>query len=865
MTQHLGLTMKEAKERQDQYGKNEISTKNKGKILRKIMLIFSEPIYLLLSCASIIYFILGEPVDGAIMIAFVIFVIGIDVFQDTRTGNALRKLKEISTPKIKVIREGMELLIPGEDLVPGDYMMLCEGVKIPADGYLISETGLCIDESILTGESLGIWKYARDNSSVSQSEYNDIKRYNKITGSNEYFKRDYCYTGTFVILGSGIVVVEKTGNYTEYGKIAEKIAKAPMENSLLQRQMKKLAKHCTYLAMALFVLVSLATFLNLSEYVISERIIHSILAGVVLALSMIPGEFPVILSVFLSMGALRLAKKKALIRHLPAVETLGAVSVLCMDKTGTITQNKMQVSDCFIVNRQEGKFCRIMALACKVGTYDPVEKAMLEYGEQLCIQCQTQVEEIMACSITNSKPILLKEYAFTNELKAMGQVWQEREKVVIAAKGSPETILSLCFLSTQQEHDVNIKIKQFLEKGLRVLAIADRTLLGSDEIPDSLLECQLFLRGIIGLADPPRQEMKAHINTCYDAGIRVVMITGDHPLTASTIANTVGIKNSKQVISGDEISKLSEEELRVKVKECNLFARVLPLHKMRIVKALKDNGEVVAMTGDGVNDSPAQKIANIGIAMGKHGSEVCREAADVILLDDNFSTILDSIKDGRRIYQNIVKTIGYVFAIHIPIALISLIAPMLGIEPTALLLLPLHIVLLELVMDPTCSVALERQPAEDNIMLKAPRSPLNQLLSAKRLAKSMIQGLIIFLASFGLYYVLLSLDYPVTLARTAGFSVLVLSNVLLVLVNCSETESFLLTIKKIRKDIGIWLVDAIILLGLCVMIYSPLYKIFGFAPLSASLFIIALVISVMAVLWYEFVKLVRRAIKQRHS
>jgi P-type Ca2+ transporter type 2C len=847
MTLQNGLTMKEVKELQERYGRNEIRNTKKNTIWKKFVHIFSEPIYVLLTCSAIIYYTLGEAVDGAIMIAFVVFVIGIDLFQDIRTGNALKKLKEISTPEICVIREGREGFIPGTELVPGDLMLISEGMKIPADGYLIDAAGLCIDESILTGESLGVWKC------VNSKE------------NTEFFRKDYCYTGTFVIWGTGAMIVEKIGNDTEYGRIADKIAAAPMANSLLQRQMKALAKQCTLLAALLFALVGIFTYLNLSGYIISERIIHSLLAGTVLALSMIPGEFPVILSVFLSMGALRLAKKKALIRHLPAVETLGCVSVLCMDKTGTITQNKMQVTECYIADRQEGKFCKIMSLSCKRGTYDPVETAMLEYGKQLCSNCcqhslepDPDSEEISACSLKGNKAILLKEYPFTNEQKALGQVWQDNGKVVIAAKGSPETILSLCFIPTLQENEIKKRLTDFLERGLRVIAIADRTLREGENIPESLTECRLYFRGIIGLSDPAREGINTYIEACRSAGIRIVMITGDHPVTASAIAKTVGITYFNNVITGDEITRFTDEELKRKVKDCNLYARVLPLHKMRIVKALKENGETVAMTGDGVNDSPAQKMADIGIAMGKQGSEVCREAADLILLDDNFSTILDSIRDGRRIYQNIVKTIGYVFAVHIPIALISLAAPMLGIGPGALLLLPLHIVLLELVMDPTCSVALERLPAEDNVMLKSPRSPMEKLLTGKCLMKSMIQGLMIFVSSFGFYYLLLNRSFPAELARTAGFLVLVLSNIFLVLVNCSDRESLLVIIKKIRRDRGIWLVNLITVMGLILMIYSPLHKILGFTPLSVHFLTIVLLISAVSVLWYELVKLVVR-------
>lgn len=870
MTHPKGLSLQKVKELQELYGKNEISTASKGMFLKKVLHIFSEPIYSLLACSSVIYFILGERSDGIIMIAFVIFVIGIDMIQDLRTGNTLRKLKEISSPKIRVIREGNEYLIAASELVPGDYMLLTEGIKIPSDGYLIEASGLCVDESILTGEADGVYKFTKEQLEIIEEKSEDECDYDEYAED----RRAYCYAGTFVILGNGIAVVDKIGNDTEYGKIAHQLSKISSGPSLLQRQMRLLAKQCTVFAAVLFILVSLFTFINLENQIISERIVSSLLAGIVLALSMVPGEFPVILSVFLSMGALRLARKKILIRHLPAVEALGAISVLCLDKTGTITQNKLEVTDSYMLGnvtqaskdiiRQEEKFCKIIRMASKCDTYDPVEKAILTYCDTLCKNCTHSHGKLAICSLSSRRNTLIKEYPYTNELKAMGQVWKENEMYVIAAKGSPETILSLCYLSSDQQLTVMKRINEFLEKGLRVIAFADRTITAADAIPAGLMECRLFFRGIIGLSDPIREKMQDNIQAYHEAGIRVVMITGDHPLTAKTIASNIGIENSHKVITGAEINKMSEEELRERVQEYNLFARVLPLHKMRIVKALKDQGEIVAMTGDGVNDSAAQKIADIGIAMGKHGSEVCREAAEMILLDDKFDNTLDALKDGRRIYQNIIKTIGYVFAIHIPIALISLAGPLLGIDAKSLMLLPIHIVLLELVMDPTCSIALERQPAEERLMKMPPRRSTDQILSRMRLIKSIVQGTMIFMASFGLFYGMLLLDYPPELARTVGFTVLVISSCTLIIVNCSDTDSIIKILRKIRRDMGIGLVNLFTVLGLCIMIYSPFNTILGFAPLGPKLLLVTLGAAIGSVCWYELVKFIKRvSIKRR--
>lgn len=856
MTDYYGLTMKEIQERREIYGYNEIHTNNKKKLIQQIKHIISEPIYLLLSCAAVIYFLLGEATDGIFMIAFVIFVIGIDVFQEIRTGNVLKKLKEISEPKVPVIREGKEIQILSRELVPGDLMLITEGVKIPADGYLLKANGLCIDESILTGESVGMWKNAKKHIVNKELlDYFNVQQNMDTESEEEYFKKDCCYAGTHVIVGTGIICVEKTGNYTEYGKIAESILKVPEINTGLKIQMKKLAKQCTILAALLFLMVGFFTFLNLPEQELMERIVHSMMAGIVLALSMIPGEFPVILSVFLSMGAYRLAKKNALIRHLPSVETLGSISVLCMDKTGTITHNKMQVSECFTNKLQMEKFRRTITFACKEGTFDPVEKALIEYGESLCNQRKSQPEKVSICNIDKSDSALIKEYPFTNELKAMGQVWKENGYYTIAAKGSPETILSLCYLTIDQDLEVKKQMNNFLKKGLRVIALADRVIPEDNHIPNTLPECRLHFRGIVGLSDPIRYEMIGIIKESYDAGIRIIMITGDHPETASFIAGEVGIHNSDKVITGEMISRLSDSELKNIVKEYNIYARVLPLHKMKIVKALQENGDVVAMTGDGVNDSPAQKIADIGIAMGKHGSEVCREAADLILLDDNISTIISTVHDGRRIYQNIVKAIGYVLTIHIPIALISLVAPMLGIGSESLMLLPLHIVLLELIMDPTCSIALERIPAEENTMKKPPRQPMEPLFSKARLIKSIIQGLVIFIFSFSIYFSMLNLSFPSEIARTAGFSVLVLSNILLVIENSSEKENIVQAFKKIRHDRGIWAVNMITLVGLGLCIYSPLHKTLGFYPLGLASISLVIAFSILSVLWYEIVKL----------
>ncbi|MEI7884909.1 MAG: cation-translocating P-type ATPase [Clostridia bacterium] len=835
-----GITSAQALELQEKFGKNELTAEKKESFFHKILEVLSEPMFLLLIIAAVVYFILGEPRDGAIMLIFVIGIISIEVIQEWKTDKTLKALKDLSAPHITVMRDGTEKMINSVDLVPGDVMLIAEGVKIPADGVVIKCSDLCVDESSLTGEALGVWKVTVDNADAT---------------STDYWRKDYCYAGTLVTQGSAAILVDKIGATTEYGKIGTDVALAPENPTPLQRQTGKLVKLCAGIAAVLFALVGGITYLNIPEHIFKDRIIESILSGVTLAMAMIPEEFPVILTVFLSMGAWRLAQKQSLVRKLPSVETLGAVSVLCVDKTGTITMNQMTVQNAWSINDDASKLTETMGLGCETDAYDPMEKAMLAYCEKNGLSKEYLFSDE-----------LITEYPFTNETKMMGHVWQRQDKIIVAAKGSPEQILTLCKLSAAEKQLAEDKILEMSKLGLRVIAVAEMVVTNKASIPVTLLECDLQLQGLIGLADPPRESVKGDIENCTKAGVRVVMITGDNGITASSIAKQIGMPNSDKIITGDELNQMSDDELREKIRDVSIFSRVVPEHKMRIVKAFKENGEVVAMTGDGVNDAPALKYADIGVAMGKRGSEVSREAADIILLDDNFSTIVDTIKDGRRIYDNIRKAVGYVFTIHIPIAFASLLAPLLGINPTGLMLLPLHVVLLELVIDPTCSIVLERQPAEKDIMERAPRDPNEKLLTMKTLSKSIVQGLVIFAASFGTYYTVLANNTEnASVARTMGLAVIFLSNVLLVQVNSSNYDFAFVSFFRLIKDKVMWAVSVGTFLGLLLMIYSPLNTYLKLAPLTPQQFLFVSGISILAVMWYEAVKLVKHLRKSKRQ
>jgi len=825
-----GLTSQQAKQLQEKFGRNELTAAKQESFFHKILKVISEPMFLLLLVAAVIYFILGEPRDGAIMLVFVVGIISIEVIQEWKTDKTLNALKDLSAPHITVLRDGAKVVINSCDLVPGDIMFIAEGVKVPADGEVLKSSTLRIDESSLTGEAEGVWKHSIDAEEEKKKEY---------------WRNDYCYAGTLVTQGTGIIRVDKIGALTEYGKIGENVMSAPDNPTPLQVQTDKLVKFSAILAAILFVLVGVVTFMNLVDHQFTSRIIESILSGVTLAMAMIPEEFPVILTVFLSMGAWRLAKKNSLVRRLPSVETLGAVSVLCVDKTGTITMNKMTVHSDWSLDESSERLIYITGLGCEPDAYDPMEQAMVTYCEKMGISRER---------LFNGE--LLEDFAFTDELKMMGHVWRKKNEIVVAAKGSPESILQLCELSVEDRDIVDKQITDMSMAGLRVIAVGSMQLESEGEIPDSLMDCRLKFCGLIGLADPPRESVKEDIKTCVKAGVRVVMITGDNGITASSIAKQIGMPNSNKIITGDELSRMSDEELQERVKDVSVFSRVIPEHKMRIVKAFKENGEIVAMTGDGVNDAPALKYADIGIAMGKRGSEVSREAADLILLDDNFSTIVDTIKDGRRIYDNIRKAVGYVFTIHIPIALASLVAPLMGIAPASLLLLPLHVVILELVIDPTCSIVLERQPAEFDIMDRKPRDSKEKLLTAKTLAKSVIQGLAIFTASFGtyLYYNYLNPDAP-NVARTMGLSIILMANLFLVQVNSSNYEYAYQSFMKLAKDKIMWIINFITIGGLLVIVYSPLNSFLKLAPLDPRAFLLAVILAFLSVFWYEWVKL----------
>lgn len=827
-----GLRSSEVAELRKKYGKNELVASKKENIIIKIFHIIREPMFLLLIAAATIYFVLGESRDGNIMLIFVLGIVAIDIAQELKTDKTLNALKDLSAPKITVLRDSRKQEILSSDLVPGDIIFVHEGIKIPADGYVLECSGLRVDESSLTGESEGVWKTSQEDT------------------SNDHWKKNYCYQGTLVVQGTGTVRVDKIGASTEYGKIGKSINDARPAKTPLQKQTGKLVKVCTIMAFSLFVTVSILTYFNLPEHAFQERITASILSGVTLAMAMIPEEYPVVLTVFLSMGAWRLAKKHSLVKKMPAIETLGAVSVLCVDKTGTITKNQMVVKATSASD--ERNLAKIMSLSCEENTYDPMEIAMLDYAQKLHL---TKKSLFAGQKIQN--------YPFDNNTKIVGKAWQHDGEIIVAAKGSPESILPICNLNADELTSIRAEIQAMQNDGLRVIAVASKQVRDKKALKANLTDYKLEYCGIVGLLDPPKSSIAADIQKCNAAGVRVVMITGDNGVTAAAIAQKIGMLGADKIITGEELNAMSDRELRKKIKEVSIFSRVMPEHKMRIVKAFQDIGEVVAMTGDGVNDAAALKQADIGIAMGKRGSEVSREAADIVLMDDNFATIVDTIEDGRRIYDNIKKAIEYIFIVHIPIALSSLMAPLLGVAPSDALLLPLHVVLLEIIIDPTCSIVLERQPAEPNIMRRNPRNPKESIVAKRNLLVCLVQGIVIFACSFGAYYYLLGTDPA--LARTMGLLIIIFANIFLVQSNYSSDKLPLHSSQKPIRNKSMSIASLVIIVGVAIIVYSPLNAFLSLKSLTVGEMLATISLAFVSVFWYKLVKIIKTKISERSS
>ena len=826
------LSEAEAAERLASEGYNELPSSARRSFFSLAFGVVREPMFLLLAACGAVYLVLGDVQEAFMLLGFVFFVMGLTLYQERKTEHALDALRDLSSPRALVVRDGAERRIAGREVVRGDILIVNEGDRVPADAHLHSCLNMLVDESLLTGESVPVRK------SDDASESKELR-----PGGDDL---PFIYSGTMVVQGQGVATVIATGISTEIGKIGKVLQAVEQEETLLQKETGRWVYHLALVGLSLCILVIVFYSITRGDW------LHGLLAGVTLAMATLPEELPVVLTIFLALGAWRISKKQVLTRRMPAIETLGSSTVLCVDKTGTLTMNCMSVSRLFaggdfldvgLVQRNSmpeefHQLIEFSILASQLDPFDPMEKAIKETGDNYL----TETEHL------HKDWELVHEYPLSKELLSLSRVWKssEREEYIIAAKGAPEAIIDLCHFDDQQIECLSGRISEMADQGLRVLGVA-RAFFQQPVLPGQQHDFLFEFLGLIGLADPVRPTVPSAIAECYSAGVRVVMITGDYPGTARNIARQIGLKKADVWITGPELDGMTELELQQRINDVNIFARVVPEQKLRLVTALKANGEIVAMTGDGVNDAPALKAANIGIAMGGRGTDVARESASLVLLDDDFSSIVQSIKLGRRIFDNIRKAITYIFAIHVPIAGISLF-PVLFQWP--LLLLPAHIAFLQLIIDPACSIVFEAEGEESDVMKRPPRNSTEPLFSRKMLALSLTQGVIVLVVVLGVFWFALSRGDNEQEIRALTFTTLMISNLGLILTNRSWSRTFLATLRFPNKALLPVVAGAIIFLGI-VLNVPFLIDLFRFSALNPLDLLLCLSAGIGSVLWFE--------------
>ncbi len=784
-----GLSSQEAASRLQQYGFNELPQMRQSALFVFILKLFREPMFLLLLACATLYFILGNKEESLMLLGFVVVIMGITCYQEYRSERAVIALRNLSSPRAFVIRDGKGMRIAGRDVVPGDIIALHEGDSVPADSRLLDVTSLLLNESILTGESQPVRKI-----SIGDLGEDVISR----PGGDDL---PFVYTGTQVVQGSGYAEVISTGINTEMGKIGKDLSTIGVRRTRLQQETDTLVRNFTIFGFTVCALVVIIYGITRADW------LQGFLVGLTLAMAVLPEELPVVITIFLALGARRIAAHNVLTREIPMVEALGSATVLCVDKTGTITQNFMTVSELFVegesMNASWSALPEMLpewfhllveygVLASQRDPFDPMEVAIKKFGEHYLKDTEHWHDSWR----------LIHQYPLSKKLLTISQVWQSKKNqhYMIAAKGAPEDIFDLCHLDAVKIKELQGKVHSIANKGLRVIGVA-KAIFTETDLPDGQHDFDFEFLGLVGLEDPVRLNVLESVRTCYQAGIRVIMITGDYLSTAEKIASQIGLQIGSGTIIGAELAKMSDSELEGLIKTTNIFARILPEQKLRIVNALKAHGEIVAMTGDGVNDAPALKAANIGVAMGGRGTDVARESAGLVLLDDDFSSLVTAIRLGRRIYTNIKKATAYLLAVHLPIIGMTLI-PVLFKWP--LLLFPMHIVFLELIIDPTCSLVFEAVGEEPDIMRRAPRKSEEKLFASKTIILGLGQGVAVLVVSLAAFLVTRSLGWSENNIRAVVFVILVLSNLVLIFINLSER--FLLSNVTLLSNRALWLV-----------------------------------------------------------
>ena len=847
---HLGLSKAKALELLKSEGMNELPSSDKRDLFRIALEVIREPMFLLLVVAGAIYLMLGDVSDALMLLGFVCVVMAITIYQENKTERVLETLHDLTSPRALVIRDGVEQRIAGREVVRGDLLILSEGDRVAADAVLISCNHFSADESLLTGESVAVRKVSQIESLASSAM--DIA---PPGGDNLPF----VYAGSLVVQGRGIARVLATGQHSEIGKIGKALQGLDTETTALQQEIRHLVLNLAILGTLLSLLLFVIYGLTRGDW------LHGLLSGITLAMSILPEEYPVVLTVFMAMGAWRISKHRVLTRRVHTVEALGSATVMCVDKTGTLTFNRMEVQQLVVGNLiftpKKGDdalpetFHELLEFGIlasetngfdsaplQVSSLDPMEKAIHALGKQYL----SNTEHL------HGDWALAHEYSLSPELLALSHVWKavDRDEYVVAAKGAPEAIADLCHLNPQQLAELSSQINALASQGMRVLGVAKASYRGSTW-PSIQHDFDFEFLGLIGLADPVRPNVAPALKECHAAGIRVVMITGDYPATAAAIAAQIGLAvGNGGIISGAELSQMDEATLREKIRYSNIFARMVPEQKLRLVNALKANGEVVAMTGDGVNDAPALKAAHIGIAMGGRGTDVAREAAALVLLDDDFASIVHAVRLGRSIFDNLRKGMAYIFAVHFPIIGLSLIPLLLGWPP---MFAPVHIVFLEMIINPACSIAFEAEPAESNVMHRPPRPTKEPLFGRRIFLISLLQGVVLFLATLLVLGYALHQGATEETARTLAFSTLVIGNLSLILVNRSWRHPVWRTITT--HNPALWWVIGGALAFLSLALTLPLIRqIFHFSPITFQQFMLCTLLGLASVVWFECYK-----------
>ena len=814
-----GLASEEARRLLAEHGPNELASarpKGFGSLLLDVV---KEPMLLLLLASGVVYLLLGDHFEAIALLCSIGVVIAITLAQEVRSTRALEALHALSAPQARVVRDGVAVRVPGREVVPGDVLRVQEGERVAGDARLVSALNLTVDESILTGESVAVDKRAGAENEAG-----------------------FLLSGTLVVAGQGEAVVVATGGATALGRIGRALATIDPGKSRLEQETSRVVRLLATIGIGLCVLVVIVYGFTRSDW------LEGVLAGLTLAIALVPEEVPILLTVFLALGAFRIAKKQVLARRLPAIESLGSATVLCTDKTGTLTENSMSIAAVDAgngpVDAAPGALppgalavVRGGALASRPDAFDPMELAFLKLA----------VFERDGLALEREFPLSPARLAVTN-------VWRhDGGGRLVAAKGAPEAIARLCRLDAGAHDDLLARADRLAADGLRVLAVAQAELPRDANAPDRPEDASLRPLGLVGLADPVRAGVPDAVRTCRDAGVRVVMITGDYPLTARAIARKAGLARPDAVLTGAEVAQLDDPGLAARVEDADVFARIVPDQKLRIVRAFQARGEVVAMTGDGVNDAPALRAADIGIAMGGRGTDVAREAAQLVLLDDEFASIVNALALGRRIWDNLKHAMAYVIAIHVPIAALSLLPVLFG---WPLLLLPMHVILIELVIDPACSIVFEAEPGQPDLMRRRPRPPGEPLFGRRLVAFGILSGLGLLAAVLLVRAVTAASGAAEGAVRAATFSTLLLGNLALIWTSRSRSRS-LFELLSVPNAALLW-VTALAFAALSVALAAPsARRLFRFEPVDPVILAWCVVAGIGCVLWFELLKRTR--------